>query len=283
MNWVVESLLALMFFVLTQVLGKTTWRAGVPFSVINFATYAVAVLVFLVAGAATGIGTSAPGAYFLVVFAAVCIYAGNASSIRGFNRAPNPGYSTAIVKSYVVITLAASIFLFGGEFSWAKIAGVALILASQLLILANEKGKRKATGRHWAKYSFGAFFAYAALSITVKYATLAGINQLVFLFWSMLLSLSFFYAETMLRKINILDHKKQAGPLLLMGVASGFGNIFMWNAFTHAPNMGYVNAIHIANVAIISLLAVKLFGDELTRKKSLGIAGVTAGLIIIMI
>ncbi|MGB2631425.1 MAG: hypothetical protein WBC48_00695, partial [Minisyncoccales bacterium] len=136
---------------------------------------------------------------------------------------------------------------------------------------------------HWARYSFTAFFAYAALSLTVKYVMIMGVNQLVFLFWAILGSLFFFAAETGIRKISILNFKKQTGPLLLLGVASGIGNILMWNAFAHAPNMGYVNAISTINVAIISLLAVKLFGDELTKQKSLGIAGVTAGLLLVVL
>jgi len=57
----------------------------------------------------------------------------------------------------------------------------------------------------------------------------------------------------------------------------------MWDAFVAAPNMGYVNAIQTTGVAIVSLLAVKLFGDELTKQKMLGIAGVIAGLILIVI
>jgi len=282
MSWVAESLLSVGFFTLAQVLNKTNWRAGVPPSVINFATYLVAILVFAVCGKAGDLSGAPVLVYLLVIFAAVCIYVGNAASIRGFNRAPNPGYSAAVIKSYVIITLAASVVFFGGELVWHKFFGVALILTGQSIIVMDKKPL--AGGKdHWAKYSFIALFSYAALAIAVKYATLSGINQLVFLFWAIAASLPFFAAEAWFKKIAVSKYKKQTGALLLMGIASGFGNIFMWDAFIRAPNMGYVNAINIASVAIISLLAVKLFGDELTRKKALGIAGVILGLLLIVL
>jgi uncharacterized membrane protein len=166
--------------------------------------------------------------------------------------------------------------------SWKKIAGVIVILASQLLILGRE-AKKGAMQKHWARYSFISFFAYAALSIAVKYGTIFGANQIVFLFWAILGSLPLFAAETFFRRIPILKFKERFGWLFLMGIASGLGNLFFWNAFAAAPNMGYVNAIGIANVAVVCLLAVKLFGDELNAKKMLGIAGVTAGLLMIVL
>jgi len=83
--------------------------------------------------------------------------------------------------------------------------------------------------------------------------------------------------------MSLLKYKKQFGLLFLLGLASGLANILMWDAFVRAPNMGYVNAIQTTGVAIISLLAVKLFGDELTKQKMLGIAGVIAGLLLIVL
>lgn len=276
--------MSLGLFVLTQVLSKYNWRAGVPAPVINFTTYTLVVLIFSFAVVGTSFNLFVPLNLFLVFLVAICVYVGNAASIRGFNEAPNPGYSTAINKSYAAVTVVASIFLFGGELAWQKILGVALILGSQLLIVAGETRKKPAKDSRWISFSFIAFFSYAALSLAVKYANAnLGINQLAFLFWAILISLFFFVAEICSKKLSLLNYKKQAGSLVLMGMASGFANIFMWNAFVHAPNMGYVNAINVASVAIISLLAVKLFGDELTRRKSLGIAGVILGLILIIL
>jgi F0F1-type ATP synthase membrane subunit a len=110
MNWAIESLFSVGFFAVTQLLGKTNWRAGVPASVLNLATYFVVVFVFYAMVAKNVFDNISPAILPLIIFSAICIYIGNAASVRGFNYAPNPGYSTAIVKSYVVITLAVSIF-----------------------------------------------------------------------------------------------------------------------------------------------------------------------------
>lgn len=282
MNWIIESLASMVLLVLTQILVKVNSRAGVPPAVINFATYVLVLAVFLFAGVGMEINAEPP-IYFLIFAAGIFTFLGNAASVRGFTRSPNPGYSTAINKSYAAVTVVASIFLFGGELLWRRLVGVALILASQLLIVGRKPGQAR-DDSHWVAYSFGAFFSYAILSLLVKYVTSGmGVYQLTFLFWSILLAVALFYAQIVWQKIPLANYRKQAGLLALTGILSGFANIFLWNAFIHAPNMGYVNAINVASVAILALLAVKLFGDELTRQKSLGIAGVIAGLLLIVL
>jgi len=274
----------LVFFVLANIFIKINGRARVPSSVINLATYSVAVWAFLIAGNGKVFNITSFFAVLLILFAAVCVYVGNAASVRGFNRAPNSGYSQAIVKSYVVITVLASIFLFGGEFLWQKIFGVALVLTGQFLIVTGEVGKKAANEPRWIHFSFIAFFSYGLLAIAVKYAAVnLGINQSVFLFWAVLIAVFFFAIEIFYKKISIINYGKQAKFLLLTGFCSGIANVFMWDAFVRAPNMGYVNAINAGAVAVISLVSAKFFGDELSRRKSLGIAGVILGLVLIVL
>ena len=283
MDWVIGSLISLGLFASTSILSKYNWRAGVPAPVINFATYAVALLVFVFAIPKGEFNVFARADVWLVLAAGLCVYFGNAASVRGLNLAPNPGYSQAINKSYVALTTLAAILMFGGELSWRKIAGVALILASQLLIVSKVSRKNPLHDGRWIWLSFAAFFCYAGWSMAVKYANaILGVNQTAFLFWAVAIATALFAAEIWRGKISLMKYKNQFGLLFLMGLASGFANILMWDAFVAAPNMGYVNAIQTTGVAIVSLLAVKLFGDELTRKKFAGILGVIAGLFLIV-
>ena len=284
MNWIIGSLISLVLFASTSILSKYNWRAGVPAPVINFATYAVALLVFVFAVPEGEFNVFAKADIWLVLFAGLCVYFGNAASVRGLNLAPNPGYSQAINKSYVVLTTLAAIFMFGGELSWRKIAGIALILASQLLIAGKKSGGKTSHDSRWIRMSFIAFFCYAGWSVAVKYANMfLDINQTAFLFWAVAIAMAIWGVEIRRKKLPLLKHKKQFGLLFLLGLASGFANVLMWNAFVAAPNMGYVNAIQTTGVAIVSLLAVKLFGDELTKQKMLGIVGVIAGLLLIVL
>lgn len=284
MIWIAESTISLGFFVLMQILYKLNWRAGVPAPVINLTTFVMSAFAFFIGAGGMRADLFSSLNFFLVFLSGILIYCGNAASVRGFNRAPNPGYSLAITKSYVMITVIASILFFGGEFAWQKIFGIVLILASQILVIGGNIHKKVDDRPRWIYFSLTAFFSFAALAIAVKYASAnLGINQQIFLFWATVISLLFFGAETCFRKISLFDYKRQAGSLFLMGLASGIANVFMWNAFIHAPNMGYVNAINVASMAIIALLAAKLFGDELTKMKSLGIAGVILGVLIIVL
>lgn len=284
MDWVIGSLVSLALFASTSILIKYNWRAGVPAPVINFATYAVAIFVFFFSVPKAELNVFARADFWLVLLAGLCVYFGNAASVRGLNLAPNPGYSQAINKSYVALTLIAAILFFGGELSWRKIAGIALILAGQLLITGKNPHAKKPHDSRWIRLSFAALFCYAGWSVAVKYAhAFLGVNQTAFLFWAVAVAMLFFAAEIYRGKISLIKYKKQFGSLFLIGLASGFANVFMWDAFVRAPNMGYVNAIQTAGVAIVSLLAVKLFGDEFTLKKSLGIAGVIFGLLLIVL
>ncbi len=196
MNWIVESLVSLALFALTSILSKYNWRAGVPAPVINFATTAVALLVFVFAVPKGEFNVFSRADLWLVAAAGLCVYFGNAASVRGLNLAPNPGYSQAINKSYVVLTTLAAILMFGGELSWRKIAGIVLILASQLLIAGKISRAKITHDSRWIGLSFVAFFCYAGWSVAVKYANMfLGVNQTAFLFWAVAIAVAVWSVE----------------------------------------------------------------------------------------
>lgn len=60
-------------------------------------------------------------------------------------------------------------------------------------------------------------------------------------------------------------------------------NLGQFEAIKLAPNVGYVNAINAGSIAAVTIFAVLLFKDELTPKKAVGILGVTAGLILLLV
>jgi uncharacterized membrane protein len=60
-------------------------------------------------------------------------------------------------------------------------------------------------------------------------------------------------------------------------------NLGQFQAIRLAPNVGYVNAANAGSISLITVLAVLLFGDHLSVRKAVGVAGVTAGLILLLI
>ena len=85
MNWIVESLASMGLLVLTQILVKVNSRAGVPASVINFATYVLVLAVFLFTGVGMEVN-AAPPIYFLIFVAGIFTFLGNAASVRGWKK-----------------------------------------------------------------------------------------------------------------------------------------------------------------------------------------------------
>lgn len=71
--------------------------------------------------------------------------------------------------------------------------------------------------------------------------------------------------------------------LLGTGVFSTLFNLGQFEAIRLAPNVGYVNAINAGSISLVTVLAVILFKDELTLQKAFGIAGVTAGLVLLLV
>jgi uncharacterized membrane protein len=73
--------------------------------------------------------------------------------------------------------------------------------------------------------------------------------------------------------------------LLFVGIGilfAGF-NYFMQLGYAVAPNIGYVNAINAASIALVAVGAAVFFHDDFTRKKFIGVVGVTAGLILLVL
>lgn len=90
--------------------------------------------------------------------------------------------------------------------------------------------------------------------------------------------------EIKVKKVNILHiSKSQLITLLLIGIFGASFNYFMQVAFNLAPNVGFVNAANAASISLLTLASAFIFKDELSFKKLIGIAGVTAGLILLFI
>ncbi len=67
------------------------------------------------------------------------------------------------------------------------------------------------------------------------------------------------------------------------GIFSTLFNLGQFEAIKLAPNVGYVNAINAGSISLVTVLAVLLFKDELSKQKAFGILGVTAGLLLLLV
>jgi len=71
--------------------------------------------------------------------------------------------------------------------------------------------------------------------------------------------------------------------LMLIGIFSTGFNLFQFLAIQSAPNIGYVNAINASSISVVTILAIILFKDEFSKKKLIGVLGVTIGLLLLLV
>lgn len=216
-------------------------------------------------------------------------YLGNFFSQRGILHAPNPGYSLIISKSYVVMTTLLSPFLFANTgVKGSAVFGIILIIAFSAVIILNNKKKEISTDRIpakpiWVWYTIGAFLCWGFLALASKWFIQEGISIYVRLFITSLEVSGLIYLESLLSKERIKIQTKHILLLLIIGIFSGFFNIFMQEGFVTAPNPGYINAVNAASISVITIFSAILFNDDLNIRKVIGVIGVTIGLFFIFL
>jgi len=252
----------------------------------NLAMFLIPILVYIALTVKTPTSfTLKPFEYLLILVQGIFFsYLGNVFSLKGIEYSPNPGYSLIISKSYVVFTAIASIFLFSAPLTMKSGIAILLIVLFSALITINKDKSRTTSNKLWLPYTMGAFFCWGFLALSSKYLLNMGVPILTRLILSMLVVTILILGEIKLKKIKVLQiNKTQVMTLLFMGIFGASFNYFMQVAFNLAPNVGYVNATNAASISLLTLMSALIFKDELTPKKMIGIFGVTAGLLLLLI
>jgi len=233
----------------------------------------------------TEIHVSIPHLAIIVFSAVVFSYLGNVFSLKSLEHAPNPGYSLMISKSYVVFTTLVSIFLFNAELTLRKaIAIICIVAFSALVVISKSMNKNEKEHRVWLPLSLGSFFCWGFLALSSKYLLDQGVGILERLVISLSIVSAIILGEIVMKKVQWQNlSKHQLGLLMVIGITQASSNFGMMWGYQIAPNVGYVNAVNAASIAGVAVLASIFFKDELTRRKLLGILGVTVGLLLLLI
>ena len=286
MNWIIASLLMFVSSVALYLCVRKSNTLKTPQQLNNLAMFLIPVLVYIALTVKTPTSfTLKPFEYLLILVQGIFFsYLGNVFSLKGIEYSPNPGYSLIISKSYVVFTAIASIFLFSAPLTMKSGIAILLIVLFSALITINKDKSRTTSNKLWLPYTMGAFFCWGFLALSSKYLLNMGVPILTRLILSMLVVTILILGEIKLKKIKVLQiNKTQVMTLLFMGIFGASFNYFMQVAFNLAPNVGYVNATNAASISLLTLMSALIFKDELTPKKMIGIFGVTAGLLLLLI
>lgn len=284
--WIAYSLV--MFFSSTA-LYLTVRKSSiekVPTQLINLAMFAIP----FVAISAMGVYSSQK---FSVSFSQICLllligvvfsYGGNTASLKAIALAPNPGYSLVLSKSYVVFTTLVSVVFLSAELTLQKSIAIVMIVGFSALIMIDRKSSKSVESSTWLLLSFAAFFAFGFMSLFSRYLFNQGVGTVPFLVYVLVIATlcTIWASRKQLDALKALS-KKQWMLIIGTGIFATFFNLGMFQAIKVAPNVGYVNAINASSIALVAILAVILFKDELTTRKAIGVLGVTVGLIILLI
>ncbi|MDB5182512.1 MAG: hypothetical protein JWO47_296 [Candidatus Saccharibacteria bacterium] len=257
-----------------------------PSSLTNLAMFAIPLLVYATMGLSThqSYSISAPHFLLLVIAAVVFAYGGNTLSLKAIDIAPNPGYSLVLSKSYVLFTTIVAVLFLHADLSWRKAVAILVIVGFSGLIMINKKGAKHVKSNRWMLLSFGSFFAWGSLSLTSKYLFNHGLGTIPWLIYLYAIVTACILVANKMRKSSFRNLSKQRWVLLIgTGIFSTLFNLGQFEAIKVAPNVGYVNAINAGSIALVTVLAVILFKDELTKKKAVGILGVTLGLLLLLV
>lgn len=286
MNWILASILMFLSSVVLYLCVRKSNSLKTPQQLNNLAMFLIPAIVYLLltVNSSTRFALK-PLEYLIIIIQSIFFsYLGNVFSLKGIEYSPNPGYSLIISKSYVVFTAIASIFIFNAPLTMKSVIAIALIIIFSALITIDIGKDKTSSNRLWLPYTVGAFFCWGLLALSSKYLLNLGVPILTRLIYSMIVVTVLIIGEMKIKKINaLLISKAQLITLIMIGIFGSSFNYFMQVGFNLAPNVGYVNAANAASISLLTLMSAFIYKDELTIKKMIGIAGVTAGLLFLFI
>lgn len=287
MSWINSSIFMFIFSVALYVCVRKSTLLQTPSTFNNLAMFALPALFYSLIAIMTNtnIFVTTYQLAILIIVAIFFSYFGNRFSLKSIEYAPNPGYSLILSKSYVVFTTIASVFLFNQSLTLKSVIAIAIIIGFSALIMINKYAADKSHVRSsWLPLSIGAFFCWGMLALSSKYLLLIGVQILPRLIFTMVIVSIFILIE--MKQKNIHWHlltKQQIVILTCIGLFSAAFNYFMQEGINTAPNVGYIGAVNASSIAALSFFSALIFKDELTKRKIVGIVGVTAGLILLVI
>jgi len=206
---------------------------------------------------------------------------GNTASLLALKKAPNPGYSLVVSKSYVLMTSIISVWLFNSQLTIKSIIAIIFITIFSAIIIIEKKKINNCNNSIWIWFTMAAFFAWGFLALTLKYLTNKGLEPTVILFYLMLFVSVLILVQIISKKTKIKIEKKQMLTLLFIGIASTFFNLFNILGYQYAPNPGYINAVNAGSISLVTIFSAIIFKDELSLKKIICVFGVVGSLILL--
>ena len=257
----------------------------IPTHITNLAMFGVPLIAYAVIALAGHhkLAVTAWQGLVIVVAAVAFSYLGNTFSLKAIDIAPNPGYSLVLSKSYVLFTTIVAVLFLNSPLTWRKAAAILLVVGFSALIMIDPKETKSVRNNKWVVFSLAAFFAWGFLSLSSRYLFDHGVDTMAFLLYVYAIVTACILGSSRRSSAAKSNHPAKWPLFLLVGIFSTMFNLGNFEAIRLAPNIGYVNAMNAGSIALVGVLAVLLFKDELTLRKAAGILGVTTGLCLLLL
>jgi hypothetical protein len=288
MNWILASGLMFASSVVMYLLIRYATKISISPAMQNVSGFVIPTFLYVALAITqhTSLALNLFTGAIMVVTAVGFSYFGSKFSMSSISEAPNPGYSLIISKSYVVMTSIVSVFLFHQLITLRSAAAILCIVLFSSLIMVDPKvhKEKEKIKQSWLGLAIGAFFCWGMLSLASKYLFTLGVPVISRLFWVSSIASSLFLWDVR-KQLTHISHfsKLQLFVFGIIGVLSAAFNYFMQLGIQLAPNVGYVNAINAASISAVTVGAVLLFNDNFSKRKFLGVVGVTFGLIMLVL
>ncbi len=287
MHWIVAGLLMFISSVGVYLLIRRATLSGMPLSVQNFASFIVPLFLYipLAVVSRTSFVVSWYQLLVLAISAVLFSYLGSRLSFLSLKYAPNPGYSLVLSKSYVVFTTLFALIFFRSVLTVQAAIAIGLIVLFSAFIMIDPKATQAKRSRPvWLPLAVGTFVCWGMLAISSKYLLDIGVPIYARLVYMMSVVSAFILADMRRERIHMsaLTHE-QRWLFTVIGVLFAGFNYFMQLGYQLAPNIGYINAINAASIAFVTIGATIFFRDEFSVRKFIGVIGVIAGLILLVL
>lgn len=136
---------------------------------------------------------------------------------------------------------------------------------------------------NWIAYALISVLLFSVMTLIFKKATVMKLDSSIILMFVFLFGFLFYFAHNVITKKEMFPSWIAILILLVAAALSYGGNLFSVKALAEAPNPGFSEAIGASRLIIISLVAVVLFGSQMTAWNIFGIVLTVAGLVLLTV
>jgi hypothetical protein len=226
-----------------------------------------------------------PSYIFILFIAAIfCSWIASIASLIALREAPNQWYSLIVSKSYVTYTTVFAIMFLWAELSYFKIWVIIFILLFSAIILYDKKTDGKKHWNKWIYLSIYAFFARWNLSLIFAWLGTKGLSASIINLYLLSFVTIFILWEITYKKIKYRAKTPwELWTLLAIWLSFIVFQQSQITALIIAPNPGYINAVNIGPIGLITLLTGIIYKDHLSKRKLIWVAWVIISIVFLFV